>query len=176
MVKDPLVGGNRCAMHRSDFHYELPPERIAQYPLDDRAGARMLVVDGKGGWFEDRVFRDLPVLLRKGDVLVFNDTRVMPARLLGKKSTGGKVEVLIERITADQAALAHCRAAKAPKAGTRLILENAFEMECTGRRGDLFELSLRGEGCLTDILGAHGRLPLPPYIEREVHGSDHDRY
>ena len=89
MVKDPFVDGNRRAMRRSDFHYELPPEQIAQHPLDDRAGARMLVLDGKEGWFEDRVFRDLPVLLRKGDVLVFNDTRVMSARLLGEKSTGG---------------------------------------------------------------------------------------
>ena len=163
-------------MRRSDFSYHLPPELIAQHPPEERAAGRMLWVDGKDGWFEDRMFRELPDRLRPGDVLVFNDTRVIPARLFGEKATGGKIEVLVERITGPRTALAHCRAAKALKPGGRLLLEGRVAMRCTGRQGDLFALALLGEGEFIEVLQAHGRIPLPPYIQRQADAGDRDRY
>ena len=163
-------------MRRSDFSYHLPPELIAQHPPEERAAGRMLWVDGKNGWFEDRMFRELPDRLRPGDVLVFNDTRVIPARLFGEKATGGKIEVLVERITGPRTALAHCRAAKALKPGGRLLLEGRVAMRCTGRQGDLFALALLGEGEFIEVLQAHGRIPLPPYIQRQADAGDRDRY
>ena len=125
-------------MQRSDFHFELPKAQIAQYPGDRRGDSRMLCVETGSGRLTDREFRDFPALLNPGDVLVLNDTRVIPARLHGYKASGGKVEVLVERITAPQEVLAHVRASKSPAAGTRLQLEGDIDAVVTGRSDGLF--------------------------------------
>lgn len=161
-------------MQRSDFHFDLPEELIAQRPAAERRGSRLLVLDGADGTVEDRLFTDLPGLLRPGDLLVFNDTRVIPARLYGRKESGGQVEVLVERITAEREALAHVRASKSPKAGSWLTLEEQVEVEVTGREGALF--ALRFPGPVLDILRQVGHMPLPPYIDREAVESDAERY
>ncbi len=161
-------------MQRTDFHYDLPESLIAQRPADERRGSRLLLLDGAAGSIEDRQFSDLPGLLRPGDLLVFNDTRVIPARLFGQKESGGRVEVLVERITGEHEVLAHVRASKSPKPGSWLTLEGHFDVEVTGRDGDLF--ALRFPGPILDLLKQHGRMPLPPYIEREAGESDSERY
>ncbi len=161
-------------MRTSDFHFELPDELIAQRPAAERGASRLLLLDGAEGVPQDRHFADLPALLNPGDLLVFNDTRVIPARLFGVKESGGRVEVLIERLTGDREALAHVRASKSPKPGTTLTLEEAFEVEVTGREGALF--ALRFPAPALALLEAHGRLPLPPYIEREAGADDDERY
>ena len=164
-------------MLRSDFHYDLPESLIAQAPLAERGASRLLCLDGPSGERADRLFSDLPSLLRAGDLLVFNDTRVIPARLLGEKDSGGRVEVLVERVTGLHEALAHVRASKSPKPGRRLILaEGALEAEVTGRDGDLFALRFADETPLLELLERHGRIPLPPYIERTPDGADRERY
>ena len=125
-------------MHRTDFTFELPEELIAQQPVAERTGSRLLVLDGLTGFCEDKVFTDLIDCLHADDLLVFNNTQVIPARLHAKKSTGGKVEVLVERIVDDHIALAHIRASKSPKPGTELLFEQNIKAEVTGREGDLF--------------------------------------
>ncbi|MFP4079759.1 MAG: tRNA preQ1(34) S-adenosylmethionine ribosyltransferase-isomerase QueA [Ectothiorhodospira sp.] len=163
-------------MQVSDFSYELPTERIAQAPLAERSAARMLCLDGADGALADHHVRDLPGLLRPGDLLVFNDTRVIPARLRGRKvASGGRVEVLLERLEGPQRALAHVRASKAPGAGTRLWLEEAVEAVVEGREGGLFRLRFEG-GEVLEQLERHGHMPLPPYIRREDTPEDHRRY
>lgn len=166
-------------MRVDDFHYDLPPEQIAQYPLPERSASRLLVLDGASGAVADRQFRDLADELRAGDLLVFNDTRVLPARLHGhKRGSGGRVEVLLERLDADQrTAGAHVRANKSPAAGTVLELaDGALEAEVKGRDSDLFVLDF-GEGDpLTERLQRHGEIPLPPYVERAPEGADAERY
>ena len=163
-------------MQVSDFTYTLPPARIAQAPLPERSAARMLCLDGADASLADRHVRDLPQVLRPGDLLVFNDTRVIPARLMGHKiPSGGRVEVLVERLQGPQRALAHVRASKAPKDGTRLWLEEAVEAVVEGREGDLFRLRFQGEDLL-EQLERHGHMPLPPYIRRQDTPEDHQRY
>lgn len=157
----------------SQFDYELPPELIAQVPAPQRSGSRLLHLDASGA-LHDRRFAELPTLLRAGDLLVFNDTRVIKARLRGQKESGGRVEVLVERITAPQTALAHVRASKSPRAGTRLRLADAFDVEVSGREGELFEL-LFPENVLA-LLEAHGSTPLPPYIVHDAGEDDDSRY
>ena len=157
----------------SQFDYELPPELIAQVPAPQRSGSRLLHLDASGA-LHDRRFAELPTLLRAGDLLVFNDTRVIKARLRGQKESGGRVEVLVERITAPQTALAHVRASKSPRAGTRLRLADAFDVEVSGREGELFEL-LFPENVLA-LLEAHGSTPLPPYITHDAGEDDDSRY
>ncbi len=161
-------------MQRSDFHFELPEELIAQSPATERRGSRLLMLDGTDGTLQDKRFTDLPGLLRPGDLLVFNDTRVIPARMYGRKESGGQVEVLVERITAECEALAHVRASKSPKAGSWLTLEEQVEVEVTGRDGALF--ALRFPEPVLEILKRVGRMPLPPYIEREAVERDAERY
>ncbi len=161
-------------MRRSDFNYLLPKELIAQRPAARRGDSRLLCLDGPSGELADRHFSELPQLLNPGDLLVFNDTRVMPARLLGHKESGGKVEVLIERILAPRRALAQVRASKSPKAGT-LIRIGAATLEVLGREGDLFELGVR-EMDLLALMAREGHIPLPPYIERADEGEDRERY
>lgn len=161
-------------MRRQDFHFDLPPELIAQQPAAERGGSRLLLLDGADGTRRDLAFRDLPGLLRRGDLLVFNDTRVIPARLFGRKESGGQVEVLVERIVGDDRVLAHVRASKSPKPGTWLTLEGALEVESLGRAGDLFEL--RFPGPALTLLKQYGRMPLPPYIERDAAAQDGERY
>lgn len=163
-------------MKLSDFYYELPPELIAHYPLPERSASRLLVVDGTTGDYQDRYFTDIVALLNAGDLLVFNDTRVIPARLHGQKTTGGKVEILIERIIDEFSAWAHIRASKAPKVGTRLVLESVLEIEVTGRQDDLFQIKLIGTLPILTALEQYGHMPLPPYITRQDEISDRERY
>lgn len=156
------------------FDFPLPPELIAQHPARERSASRLLHVDGPR--LADLRFTDLPGLLAPGDLLVFNDTRVIKARFFGQKDSGGQVEVLLERIVDERHALAQVRASKSPKAGTRITLENAFSLVCTGRQDEFFALELEGEGNLWDLAEQYGRLPLPPYIEHGVEAEDEARY
>ncbi len=155
----------------SDFDYELPQELIARYPAADRRGSRLLCV---GDEIADLHFADLPSKLRAGDLLVFNDTRVIKARLLAHKETGGKAEILIERVVDDRSALAHVRASKSPKPGVRLVLDGGAEAEVTGRDGDLFALAFSAD--ILHYLDNFGEVPLPPYLERAADEDDVERY
>ena len=160
-----------------DFDFPLPPELIAQHPAAERTGSRLLHVSGMQ--LADRRFTDLPEFLRAGDLLVFNDTRVIKARFFGNKETGGQVEVMLERIADATHAVAQIRASKSPKPGTRLTLAEAFEVVVTGRAGasgEFFALELAGEGNLWHLAEQYGRLPLPPYIEHPAEGADETRY
>jgi S-adenosylmethionine:tRNA ribosyltransferase-isomerase len=163
-------------MQLSDFNYQLPPELIAHQPLAQRTASRLLVLDGKTGAYRDQFFSDLPDLLQPEDLLVFNDTRVIPARLRGKKTSGGKVEVLVERVLDEHHVLAHVKASKAPKPGTRLLLEDAIDAEMLGRDGDLFHLRFNSQRSVLELLDQYGHIPLPPYIERPDEDSDRERY
>jgi len=163
-------------MQLSDFHYNLPPELIAAEPLPERTASRLLVLDGATGKYRDGRFTDILELVQPDDLLVFNNTRVIPARLHGQKASGGKVEVLVERITGTHSVLAHIRASKAPKAGTRLRLENLLDAEVTGRQGDLFVVEFLHDEPVLLLLEQYGHIPLPPYIEREDTKADRERY
>lgn len=163
-------------MHKSDFNYQLPPARIAQAPLTERAASRLLCLDGNSGNIEDRQFSDLPNLLRRGDLLVFNDTRVIPARLFGEKDTGGRVELLIERVLDDRRALAQCRASKSPKPGQRLQLDGGVQARVVMRRDDFYEIDFEITEPLVQVLERVGHIPLPPYITRPDAREDRERY
>ena len=171
-------------MNRTDFYYDLPEELIAQHPLPERSASRLLCLEGATGALEHRVFSDLLELVCPDDLLVFNDTRVIPARLWGQKETGGKLEILIERVTGTHTALAHIRSSKSPKPGTRIGLAREegqtptgeHELVVTGREGALFALEAPGTQSLIEILNDIGHMPLPPYIEREDSALDRDRY
>jgi len=159
----------------SDFDFALPPELIAQHPADERSASRLL--DGCDVVAIDRRFRELPELLRAGDLLVFNDTRVIKARLLGVKASGGAVEALVERVLPDHEVLAHLRASKSPKPGGRVRFADAFEAEVLGRGGpqdSLFRLRFPGDPFA--LLDAHGHVPLPPYITHADTADDEARY
>jgi len=158
----------------SDFDYELPPDLIAQFPLPERTASRLLLVDGDR--LQDRGFSDLPDLLRAGDLLIFNDTRVLHARLHGVKDSGGRVEVLIERPVGRHEALAQIRASHAPWPGSRLVLEGVLEVGVVAREGAFFLLRFPGPEDLVDLLERHGKLPLPPYIQRQSDDADENRY
>ncbi len=155
----------------SDFNYELPDELIAQYPTVDRRGSRLLEL---ADIIVDRGFAELPALLRSGDLLVFNDTRVIKARLAAIKETGGRAEILIERVTGQRAALAHIRASKAPKPGGRLLLADDVVAEVISRDGELFSLSFSTD--VQAFLDHHGEVPLPPYLHRAAEDADSERY
>ena len=160
-----------------DFDFALPPELIAQHPADERTASRLLHV--AGNTCEDRRFVDLPQLIAPGDLLVFNNTRVIKARLFGQKESGGQIEVMIERIVDRSHAIAQIRASKSPKPGSRIMLENAFAMTITGRtgeQGEFFALALIGDGDLYTLTETHGRLPLPPYITHAAEQEDESRY
>ncbi|GAB2905681.1 tRNA preQ1(34) S-adenosylmethionine ribosyltransferase-isomerase QueA [Uliginosibacterium flavum] len=160
-----------------DFDYDLPPELIAQTALPDRAASRLLVARPEG--LEDRGFRELPELLRPNDLLVFNDSRVLHARLFGQKQTGGQVEVMVERPLGDHAILAMIRASKSPKPGSRIRLMDAFEVEVTGRagaNGEFFLLRFPSDDTAVNYIERFGKLPLPPYIEHSADASDETRY
>jgi len=162
-------------MKLSDFDYDLPQHLIAQQALEDRAASRLLVLQ-ENGECKDKHFRDLLSLIQTEDLLVFNNTKVLPARLFGQKSTGGQIEVLVERLLDDRRLLAHVRASKSPKAGARLTLEGAFEAEVLGRQGALFELVFDDDKSAIELLELHGHMPLPPYIERADTPDDQARY
>ena len=165
-------------MRRTDFTFELPEELIAQQPVAERTASRLLVLDGQNGLCEDKLFTDLTNFLRADDLLVFNNTQVIPARLHGKKASGGKIEVLVERIVDDYIALAHIRASKSPKPGTELYFEQGIRAQVKGREGDLFIVNFNSqhEKNLLDILNLIGHMPLPPYIQREDESFDQERY
>ena len=160
-----------------DFDFPLPPDLIAQHPAAERTGSRMLHVHGQR--LADRQFADLPALLRAGDLLVFNDTRVIKARFFGHKESGGQIEVLLERIVDATHAIAQIRASKSPKPGTRLRLADAFEVVVTGRAGannEFFALETVDRNSLWELAEQYGKLPLPPYIEHPPEGADETRY
>lgn len=157
----------------ADFDYELPAELIAQHPAQQRTASRLLHVDGTGQW-HDRQFADLLTLLKPNDILVFNDTRVIKARLFGLKDTGGKVEALVERILDNKRVLAHLKASKTPKPGMILLFEGKLRVEVIGRHHDLFELEFDRE--VLDALDQYGHVPLPPYIDHEDDAQDLARY
>jgi S-adenosylmethionine:tRNA ribosyltransferase-isomerase len=163
-------------LKKSDFHYDLPPELIAQEPLAERSASRLLLVPPAPAPFADQCMRDLPALLRDGDLLVFNDTRVIPARLFGHKDTGGRVEILIERLLDVREAKAQLGVSKSPKAGARIELDAGGALEVTGRDGEFYLLRLHSQETLEQLLARAGRLPLPPYIAREPTGDDAVRY
>lgn len=163
-------------MNVSDFDFVLPDELIARHPLPGRSDSRLLCLAPQAGSCSHRHFRDLEALLEPGDLLVFNDTRVIPARLFGQKETGGKVEILIERIRGEGECLAHVRSSKSPKVGQIIVLEDGTGLKMTEREGALFGLSLEGDGNLLDVLERLGHMPLPPYIERPDEASDRERY
>ena len=160
----------------SDFDFALPPELIAQHPAPERSGSRLL--DGSGAAPVDRRFRDLPQLLRAGDLLVFNDTQVVKARLYGEKPSGGKLELLIERVLDDGTVAAHMKVSKKPPPGTVLRMAGGFEAELLGRwpdaHGPLFQLRLSGDAHA--LMAAHGHVPLPPYITHADSADDESRY
>jgi S-adenosylmethionine:tRNA ribosyltransferase-isomerase len=159
----------------SDFYYELPPELIARYPLPERTGSRLLCLEGSTGHIQHRQFLDLPTLLHPNDLLVFNDTRVIPARLYGHKETGGEIEILVERLLDQHRVLAHVRASKSPKPGTILHVES-IALTVVGRQNDLFELVFEDPRPVLEILNTIGHMPLPPYMSREDELSDRERY
>jgi S-adenosylmethionine:tRNA ribosyltransferase-isomerase len=163
-------------MRRADFHYDLPEQLIALYPPEERGSSRMLYLDPATDSLSDLSFRDFPGLLQPGDLVVFNDTRVIPARLYGRKSSGGKVEVLVERITGERHVLAHVRASKTPGTGTCLEFANAVSATVTGRVEDLFQLEFNVRGSVLEVLESQGHVPLPPYIRRGDEAADHERY
>lgn len=179
-------------MRRSDFHFELPRAQIAQHPAPERSQSRLLCLDGHSGDLQDRRFHDLPAMLTAGDLLVFNDTRVIPARLFGVKQSGGKVEVLIERVLDEHRVLAYVRAGKPPLPGSWLALKRRFPpgyelldpdicssripVEVLARQGELFELYFNTKLQAYEIINSAGEIPLPPYITRCPNRQDSERY
>jgi S-adenosylmethionine:tRNA ribosyltransferase-isomerase len=163
-------------MHLSDFDYDLPESLIAQYPEAERSSSRLLALLDGEMQARDMAFKELPSLLHPGDLLVFNNTRVMPARLYGCKETGGRVELLIERVISARHALAHVRSSKSPKTGSRLLVgDQSHEIFVDGRQHELFELHLE-QGDFYQLMAQEGHMPLPPYIQREDVAVDQERY
>jgi S-adenosylmethionine:tRNA ribosyltransferase-isomerase len=169
-------------MRVSDFRFDLPDDLIARQPAARRAGSRLMVLGAAAEAPLHRQFPDLPTVLRRGDLLVFNDTRVMPARMYGcKAGTGGAVEILVERVLDAGRALAHLRASKAPRAGAELLLlddegAEAARVTVLGRQGDLFELGFPPDRPPLELMYAIGHMPLPPYIDRPDTAADRERY
>jgi S-adenosylmethionine:tRNA ribosyltransferase-isomerase len=163
-------------LKKSDFDFELPPELIAQAPLPERSASRLLLLDVAEHTQQDRLFRELPEFLRPGDLLVFNDTRVLPARLYGRKSTGGAVEILIERVTGAHEATVQLGVSKKPKEGGRIELADGSHAVVLGRDEGFFRLHFEAPEPLEKLLLKLGEMPLPPYIERHADASDMERY
>ncbi|MBU1438639.1 MAG: tRNA preQ1(34) S-adenosylmethionine ribosyltransferase-isomerase QueA [Gammaproteobacteria bacterium] len=163
-------------MLRTDFSFELPEQLIARYPQPERSASRLLQLNRHTGELKHQHFTDILAAFEQGDLLVFNNTRVIPARLFGQKASGGKIEVLVERILDEKRFLAHVRASKAPKAGNLLLLENDAEVEMVQRHGELFELRVTSDEPVLVMLERLGHMPLPPYIDRPDAASDRERY
>lgn len=161
-------------MQRQDFHFDLPDELIARYPLAERSASRLLCLSGADGSVADRQFRDLPSLLRRGDLLVFNQSRVMPARLMAHKASGGAVEILVERLQNASTVLAHVRASKSPKPGSALHLADGTVVRMEARQDSLFVLA--ADEPWQGIMARAGEMPLPPYFQRQAEASDSERY
>ena len=161
-------------MRVADFSFELPDSLIARHPLAERRSSRLLTLDGPTGALAHRQFTDLLEHLRPGDLMVFNNTRVIPARLFGQKASGGKLEILIERVLDSHRVLAHVRSSKSPKPGTQLLIDGGGEAEMVARHDALFELRFTEE--VLPLLDRVGHMPLPPYIDRPDEGADRERY
>ena len=163
-------------MRVADFSFELPEELIARYPKADRSASRLMSLNGDNGVIEDETFTDLISHIEPGDLLVFNNTRVIPARLFGQKASGGKLEVLVERLLDENRVLAHIRCSKSPKPGSEILLEGAVKATMVARHDALFELEFHGEKSVLTVLDEIGHMPLPPYIDRPDEDSDRERY
>ena len=163
-------------MQRSDFSFNLPDELIAQQPAAERNASRLLYLDPVSQQFEDKNFTDFVTLVNKNDLLVFNNTRVIPARLIARKATGGKVEILIERVINQHEVLANVRASKSPKSGSKIVLENGVEIEMIERQGALFRLRFPEAENAMKVIDEVGHMPLPPYISRQDNPMDQERY
>lgn len=163
-------------MRRQDFYYELPDELIARQPTPERRGSRLLRLDGDTGSIGHGQFPDLLNWLNPGDLMVFNNTRVIPARVYGQKPTGGKVEVMVERVIDSHRVLAHTKASKSPKVGTEIVLEDGTVLMVINRHDALFELAFPKDQPVLEVLERIGHMPLPPYIDREDDGADRERY
>jgi len=163
-------------VRRQDFFYDLPEELIASTPTAERSGSRLLCLDGVNGNLEHRNFPNLIDMVEAGDLMVFNDTRVIPARLKAHKASGGKVEILIERVLDTHRVLAQVRASKSPKIASEIILEDTTILTVTGREKEFFILQFPPSAKALDVLESIGKIPLPPYIERDPVEEDLERY
>lgn len=160
----------------ADFDYNLPSELIAQAPLANRTASRLMVVDKAASTVAHQQFTDIVEFIQPEDILVLNNTKVIPARLFGQKETGGKIECLVERVVNDHEVLVHLKSSKSPKPGAKLIFEGVIKMEMVAREGDLFRLKVLNDESVFNLLDQHGHMPLPPYIERADTISDRERY
>jgi S-adenosylmethionine:tRNA ribosyltransferase-isomerase len=170
-------------MQLSDFHFDLPDELIARYPTEERTASRLLKLDGDSGDIQHQRFTDILDWLEPKDLLVFNDTKVLPARLWGMKTSGGRIEILVERVLDSQRVLAHVRSSKSPKPGAELLLTTdrhssnvMAKVDVLGRHDALFELGFSAEQDALQVMSSIGHMPLPPYIDREDELADRDRY
>lgn len=166
----------RSKVQVADFHFELPEQLIAKAPKAERTASRLMQLDGNSGDINHRNFADIVELVEPGDLLIFNDTRVIPARMFGQKSTGGKVEILVERMLDEHSVLAHVRANKAPKPGNVIDFEGGSSATMIARHNDLFELHFGDHSKVLEILESDGHMPLPPYIDRPDTEDDKERY
>ena len=163
-------------MRKTDFNYSLPQELIAQYPASPRTASRLLVLERGSGVFRDQRFTDLPALFQAGDLLVLNDTRVIPARLFGRKDSGGRIEALVERVLGARQVLAQVRGSKPPRPGQKLTLEGGITTEVRDRVGEFYVLMFESDIPVIDILEHIGHVPLPPYIARPDEADDRSCY
>ncbi|MEL4341056.1 tRNA preQ1(34) S-adenosylmethionine ribosyltransferase-isomerase QueA [Shewanella xiamenensis] len=163
-------------MRVTDFSFDLPDELIARYPMAQRTASRLLTLDGNTGTLADKQFTDLLEMINPGDLMVFNNTRVIPARLFGQKASGGKLEILVERMLDDKRILAHVRSSKSPKVDSIINLDGGYEMKMAARHDALFELELLSDLTILEVLEAVGHMPLPPYIDRPDEDADKERY
>ncbi|MGI2038850.1 tRNA preQ1(34) S-adenosylmethionine ribosyltransferase-isomerase QueA [Shewanella frigidimarina] len=163
-------------MRVADFSFDLPDELIARYPTAQRNASRLLTLSGENSELADKNFTDLFNLINPGDLMVFNNTRVIPARLFGQKSTGGKLEILVERMLDDKRILAHVRSSKSPKVDTLIDLDGGYQMKMLARHDALFELELQSDKTILEVLEDVGHMPLPPYIDRPDEDTDKERY
>lgn len=163
-------------MRVADFSFELPEQLIARYPTPERTASRLMTLDGNSGEINHLAFPDILAQLNAGDLMVFNNTRVIPARLFGQKASGGKLEILVERIIDDKSVLAHIRASKSPKPGAEIIIDGGIKATMVARHDALFELVFESDCRVLDILEDNGHMPLPPYIDRPDEESDKERY
>ncbi|KJS68585.1 MAG: S-adenosylmethionine tRNA ribosyltransferase [Pseudomonas sp. BICA1-14] len=161
-------------MQVADFFFQLPDALIARHPLAERRASRLLVLEGETGKLSHRNFADLLDHVRPGDLMVFNNTRVIPARLFGQKATGGKLEILVERVVGNRSVLAHVRSSKSPKAGSKILLDGGGEAKMIARHDALFELEFDED--VLPLLERIGHMPLPPYIDRPDDAADRERY
>ncbi|MDH1315407.1 tRNA preQ1(34) S-adenosylmethionine ribosyltransferase-isomerase QueA [Shewanella xiamenensis] len=163
-------------MRVTDFSFDLPDELIARYPMAQRTASRLLTLDGNTGTLADKQFTDLLEIINPGDLMVFNNTRVIPARLFGQKASGGKLEILVERMLDDKRILAHVRSSKSPKVDSIIHLDGGYDMKMAARHDALFELELLSDLTILEVLEAVGHMPLPPYIDRPDEDADKERY